>query len=329
MITCIDVNIWLLNKRSLAQKRWNEGEAALAMFTTLAREGKRIPDHLMDRINARKVLDEEFIHETAPSGALFLASSRAECELINRQAHVHLVKNLGKESILIWAHHTRGKKGTFGVSDRVNALSKCPSAKSDHYYKFLGSFRNKVRVCIGSRVRCLKNACPIVGLFQGAIGTVVGFGLPPGRQASDYSAEVTLEQAARANLPVPLVYVQMDIRDGFTSEWADTPGVVCFSALQTPSSANGHPRFMIPLLPAHARTYHSAQGLTAIFGVVLYRPVIRSFALMYVGISRIKALATLFLMKRVVAEDFQTAPLTYANVEREHARLRTLKYQIR
>ena len=68
---------------------------------------------------------------------------------------------------------------------------------------------------------------------------------------------------------------------------------------------NGHHRFMLPLLPAHARTFHSAQGITAIHGVVLFPPVRRVFALMYVGISRIKTLASLFLMERVTNLDFQ------------------------
>ncbi len=55
------------------QKRWSDGETALAAFTTLAREGKLDGKHhvdLMDRVNGRKVLIEDafYIHETAPEG---------------------------------------------------------------------------------------------------------------------------------------------------------------------------------------------------------------------------------------------------------------------
>jgi hypothetical protein len=300
----------------------------LAEFTTLAREGKTVPEKLMAQVNGRKVVDNQRIHATAPKGALFLASSRKKCEEINKEAFNHLVRDGGVESLRIWAYHTRGKSRLFDETARVNALSKCPVDTSDQYYKWLGSCRNTMDLCIGSRVRYLLNTCPIVGLFQGAIGTVVGFGIPPGHTAEEYSRKLTLEEAARLNLPVPLVYVKMDMCDDFISEWKDTKGVVCFKAEQTPSSANGHPRFMLPILPAHARTYHSAQGLTAFFGVVLYRPIARTFALMYVGISRIKQLANLYLIDRVSSEDFSCAPDIMANVRREMIRLRELPNQV-
>ena len=140
--------------------------------------------------------------------------------------------------------------------------------------------------------------------------------------------EPNLETAARNNLEVPLVYVQMDKRDGFKSAWADVPGVICFSAEQTPTTANGHPRFILPLLPAHARTYHSAQGITAYHGVVLYKPLKRTFALMYVGISRIKTLLKLFLMQRLKNADFQCGGDAFEKIERELSRLRRLPIQI-
>jgi hypothetical protein len=282
----------------------------------------------MQRINGCKVIDEEDIHRSAPVGALFLASSKLEVEQINRQAHAHLIKQ-GKEALVIWAHHKRGRNNAnFDLTARIHALEKCPANTSEQYYKWLGTCRNKIHLCVGSRVRYLLNKCPIAGLFQGAMGTVVGFGLPIGRKAEDYNRGMSLELAARFNREVPLVYVKMDMADGFESAWVDTPGVICFAAEQTPTSGSGHPRFMLPLLPAHARTYHAAQGLTAAFGVVLYRPVKRMFALMYVGISRIKTLASLFLMQRVVAEDFQSGTESFANVELELVRLRGLKNQL-
>ena len=317
------------------QKRWDKGEKHLAEFTTLARIGSSISSRLMSIINQRKVIDESNIHATAPEGALLLAATRPEVERINNEAYKYLCNNLQRDHITIWAYHTRGKKGEFDYEARLNALKKRPVEGSDHSYKWLGSFRNVMSLAIGSRVRYLMNKCPMASLYQGSLGTVVGFGLPPGRTIDDYRmkrngkwCDMDIETAARRNLEVPLVYVQMDKKDGFTSAWADTPGVICFKAEQTKNGVNGHPRFMLPLLPAHARTFHAAQGITAFNGVVLFKPARKVFALMYVGISRIKTLSKLFLMKSLSQEDFQSGGTTFSDIEREMERLRGLRCRI-
>jgi len=49
---------------------------------------------------------------------------------------------------------------------------------------------------------------------------------------------------------------------------------------------------------------------------------------MYVGISRIKQLANLYLIDRVSSEDFSCAPDIMANVRREMIRLRELPNQV-
>lgn len=278
---------------------------------------------------------ERNIFREAPINALFLASSRKEVEKINKQAYNYLVREMKMDHIAIWAYHTQGIKGSFDYTTRLNALSKSPAPDSDQYHKWLGTFRNVVHLAIGSRVRYLLNTCPIAGLYQGAIGTVVGFGIPPGNTIDNYRLmkngelhDLDLETAARRNLEIPLVFVEMDKKEGLESIWADRPGVVCFKAEQVPSKVNGHFRFMIPLLPAHARTYHSAQGLTAFCGVVLYKPLRRAFALMYVGISRIKTLAKLFLMQSVNNDDFKAGGDTFKCIDAEMQRLRNLPNRI-
>lgn len=286
-------------------------------------------------MNKQKVLVERDIFNIAPEGALFLASTRAEVEQINKQAYNYLIVDKKRDHIAIWAYHTQGTRGTFDYTARLNALTKCPAPDSDNYHKWLGTFRNVIHLAIGSRVRYLLNKCPIAGLYQGALGTVVGFGIPPGNTIDNYRVmkngklyDLDIETAARRNLEVPLVFVEMDKKDGFKSAWPNRPGVICFKAEQVPSKVNGHYRFMLPLLPAHARTYHSAQGLTAFCGVVLYKPMRKAFALMYVGISRIKNLAKLHLMQYITNDDFKVGDTTFRNIEAEMERLRSLPKRI-
>ena len=316
------------------QKRWDAGETLLAEFAESARIGSTISDRLMDIFNGRKVLDEdEIVRGGAPPGALFLASSRLEVEKINNDAFKYL-RYTGKQHMVIWAHHTAGKRGNLDSTARLNALATCPVPNSDQHYKWLGSFRNKIELAEGSRVRYLLNKCPVAGLYQGALGTVVGFGFPPGVTVEKYRMPGSrtghdMKTAAENNWPVPLVFVQMDKHDGFKSAWKDMPGVICFKGEATPSKVNGHTRFMLPLLPAHARTYHSAQGITALCGVVLFKPARRTFALMYVGLSRIKTLSKLFLMQRVSNDDFQCGGDAFVHIKNELRRLQRLPNQIK
>lgn len=133
------------------------------------------------------------------------------------------------------------------------------------------------------------------GLYNGARGTVYKFifrGICP----------VAVLPANRGphcwiNREIPIVLVQMDQDMGTLT---CVPGVRNVIPITTKTyTRNKVSRIQLPLLPAHASTIHSAQGLTAEFGVVLQPSVGRPFAygLEYVGCSRAKAMDELRILK--------------------------------
>ena len=306
--------------------RFDKNEKALAEINRLARTGEAIPQSLMEKLNGRLVLRPNRIFDTVSEKALFLCHTKKETEHINNAARRNLEHN-GAQSLRIWAQHAPpNASARCGLSKRIAALSKCPAMNSDGYFKWLGTCRNFVDLCVGTRVRCLHNFCPKAGLYQGAPGTVVGFGLPPGRKLDDFQIR-DLNEAAKCNFHCPVVYVKMDNVEGFESAWRDVEGVVAFHAKQTPSNADGLNRFMLPLLPAHARTYHSAQGLTAKEGAVIFPPKSKRFGLLYVGISRVKTLDGLHLMHRLTEHDFgdRDNDVNFMLIDTEMERLRNLR----
>ena len=189
-----------------------------------------------------------------------------------------------------------------------------------------------VDLCIGSRVRCTRNLCTMAGLYQGALGTVLGFGFAPKESPEDYtfsSPRNTLNEAAERDVrKAPLVFVQMDNAGDFESCFADTPGVVCFSAMPQERTIDGkYTRWIHPLLLAHASTYHEAQGLTLPNGVVMKPPQPNAeLGLAYVGISRVTELDGLTLLAPINAQHFTTRPEKRDLIQQEYARLRALAH---
>jgi hypothetical protein len=82
-------------------------------------------------------------------------------------------------------------------------------------------------------------------------------------------------------------------------------------------------RWQLPLAPAHARTIHSAQGVTAHYGAVV-DPGSKSFAGDYVAMSRVKKLIDLILLNPVCYDYFNRDPQKRQQIEAEYARLEEL-----
>lgn len=68
----------------------------------------------------------------------------------------------------------------------MRLLSRQPTNKRElHQGKGIGV--NCLKLCVGSRVRCTQNLCTMIGLYQGALGTVVGFGFKDSDDPSSFA----------------------------------------------------------------------------------------------------------------------------------------------
>lgn len=81
-------------------------------------------------------------------------------------------------------------------------------------------------------------------------------------------------------------------------------------------------RLQLPLVPAHACTIHSVQGLTAIHGVTLLpATTYNAQGLMYVACSRPRRMEDLWLLGPLTMKHFQYGENAYKNIRREYSEL--------
>lgn len=341
--------------------RWKDKHSTLAKIAPFLRMGEHIPPELLDDLNKNVALSIEDAEKNANPDALWIAPTNAECAVFNKRKTRELYEKRGALSCTIWAKHGVSKDSDIsvfnelGTERRKQLLDRVPTKKEDLYHgKGIGV--NCLRLCVGSRVRCTQNLCTMVGLYNGALGTVVGFGFPQGQDESP-SLYSFGEEATRKNRVAslglryepPLVFVQMDnaAKNGGGFEgckgFVDTEGkarlgVVCFSAVAQEYRVDHRwVRWIHPLLPAHASTYHKAQGLTLFHGEVMQPPKLGTGAgrenagpelgLAYVGVSRVTKTdgpSGLTLLAPLLEKHFTTRPYKRMLIKREYERLRAL-----
>ena len=82
-------------------------------------------------------------------------------------------------------------------------------------------------------------------------------------------------------------------------------------------------RFQYPLLPAQTCTIHKSQGMTAHNGIVLHMKNIKfEMGLAYVGLSRAKNLADIYLLTMLHPNLFTSHAKKREDVHAEYRRLR-------
>jgi hypothetical protein len=184
---------------------------------------------------------------------------------------------------------------------------------------------------VGSRVACTFNFAPGLGLYQGALGTVVGFGFrdskPPPAGIQFQSDYINGDDGNMRELPI--VFVQMDhLGDSKGSLSCDPkrPRVVPFVALPSRSKLRRkYHRYQVPLVAAHCRTIHKAQGLTAKHGIVLEPSRGKPFAmsLEYVAISRACCIEDVILLEPLRRDHITWHGGQRRSIVREYRRLFT------
>lgn len=122
------------------------------------------------------------------------------------------------------------------------------------------------------------------------------------------------------NRPIPIVLVQLD-EDVNYSCVNNMPNVVPITAVAS-HACKGVNRLQLPLVPAHACTVHSVQGLTALHGIVIQPPTsYNAQGLMYVACSRPRTLENLWLLGPLLAKHFQYGQDAYKAIAKEYKRL--------
>jgi hypothetical protein len=91
------------------------------------------------------------------------------------------------------------KNTGFGPANKATSNSRLP--------------RHVLDLAIGSRVACTQNLATELGLYQGALGTIIGFGYqgdgPPHKSLPSQVEYLTSSEANKREIPV--VFVQMDV----------------------------------------------------------------------------------------------------------------------
>jgi ATP-dependent exoDNAse (exonuclease V) alpha subunit len=152
------------------------------------------------------------------------------------------------------------------------------------------------------------------GIFNGAKGTVVGFG---------FTSDPTTSRG-NSQIEIPIVFVKMDDDNGY-SITANNQTIIPFTARcdETVKYDKKYHRWQIPLKAAYATTTHKMQGSTAKGNCVTMpsenKPWCRG--LDYVANSRAKDITKLFLLRPLRESNFTSHSAQRNLIDDEYTRL--------
>lgn len=178
---------------------------------------------------------------------------------------------------------------------------------------------------VGSRVRCTRNVATQIGIFNGATGTVIGFGFY-GAMPSELHPKVNTLHLI-VNREIPVVLVRMDKYEGIPL-YKNDPKVVPFTEISSNTTYKfmgyRYNRWQLPLALASAITTHRSQSLTAHNGAVIEPSNGAPFArgLPYVSCSRTTDISKLLLLRPLTHAHFESNEKDRMLVAAEYERLR-------
>lgn len=289
--------------------------ALLSAFATFMRSSRlgNVDNDLLRIMNQRLVTGVVQAQAKSHPKAVWIANTRERVKELNILQFQHL-RSQGNFGVRIVAQHTPGLQGTtFPGHDARQQLYNLADTDCVTY----------MDLAIGSRVICTQNIATQIGLFNGATGTVVGFGfknLPPAvlfPESSRFHMHVDRE--------IPIVFVKMDKYRG-SSLTDQHENVVPFAKVVSDHLyLQKYHRWQLPLAAAAAITTHKSQSMTAHFGAVIEPPLTkRSFArsLAYVQCSRVPDIELLLLLNPLLPEHFTSHSADRLLILEEYTRLR-------
>ena len=315
-VNIVSTFVYLKHNFRLVDSR--EGTREFAQCLSDVRVG-RVTQDALHVLNCRVAVSEKAIeNKTAGRGCLWLASRNKDVSVRNVMCFKSLVRDKNQEFFRFFStHHQEQPDGVELSTDELN-IRECKlrgKTSTDLLQPILD-------VAIGSRVRVVRNRASVVGIFNGALGTVVDFcfvgKIPIARvQPKSYGGEQ----------PLAIILVQMDDVDiGCVGEG---PRVVAFAPFldeETALHIEGGRKFyrkQFPLECAHASTIHKAQGITLTnkdAAVVIDDKSIFMGGT-YVAISRVKELESLYLTRAVTSKHFTSHEWMRRQVAVEYERL--------
>jgi hypothetical protein len=324
-------NELIINERA---KSKNGQVSDLAKFNSKARLGDVGPG-VLEIMNTRIVNNVRTAMKQADKAAVWITSTHQKIAEINESFAKEMLKEEGAVQIRVIADHIPYKIGTSMPDEKTR----------DELYNVQGDSRGgafqprltHMDLMVGTRIRLIDNICVEMGLYNGAMGTIVSFiyngkgpQTPEERMPSNFS-KLKIEEREQ-----PIIMVRMDGIDN--KDFPNDPKKSTFpyscsdkmTRLIPISAYAGHykikakyERLMYPFLVAHARTAHSMQGFTAHNGIVVDVGS-NFFAGDYVAISRAKFLDQILLLGAVRAKYFVSQPKYRVQIEDEYTRLRKL-----
>ena len=191
---------------------------------------------------------------------------------------------------------------------------------------------------VGQRVRVDRNLSIPLGIYNGAMGTVVGFiyeGPMPDYIKNNENPPRNFSNLRESQRKPPIVLVKLDYPDHFNPPYTCVndnkvrnvyPFTLC-SCLCTDTGDQKYTRMQVPLLVAHGRTSHSTQGMT-FYCKVIVDPNNRFFAGIYVSISRATDIENVHLISPLTEHMFNNNNEFRLLVDAEYKRLRILFPQV-
>jgi len=261
--------------------------------------------------------------------ALWIAATHKTIRDINQRCLQNMV-NKGSEPRRIISDHLPNKN--CDIDDEIR--DKLYKVQGDLNGSRYNPMMSNMILTEGSRVKITTNLAVELGLYNGAMATVVGFiykgTLPTTKE--ERMPNPPYSRLKEQQREIPIVLIQLDGADNYTYS-CDTTLKRIIPICPTPgpsvtvhSETKGEQKFtrvLLPILPAFGRTIHSVQGFTASNGIVLY-PNSHEFGGTYVAISRARELKDVLLMEMLQEFFFTRKPSYRILVDTEYTRLRLL-----
>ena len=283
------------------QAKIGEELPPLARICSTARKGLPTVDQFAELWSRCLCSGVKEAQRKAPVDAMWVAATHERVNEINKMCFENLVES-GATHYRIHAQHYTSTGES--LSDEVHTkLSKITTSGTKALPEHNDLQEQHLDLAIGSRVMSTMNSATQLGVYNGAQGTVIGFGF----QGQSYENNMpTVSQFIEGKFEIPIVFVQMDGGDGWgykgDSVSPTLPRIVPFVAESCKTKLCGkYTRKQLKLRTAHCITIHKSQGLTAKNGLVLCPTETEKqcFApgLEYVALSRAQKIEDVYLTR--------------------------------
>jgi hypothetical protein len=285
----------------------------LAQFATLARLGDVSGAGVLETMNQRVVNSIDVAMRDAHPEAVWITSTHRRINAINGAFLERMTENEKTPKVRLIAKHVPTKVPNVppnqATRDVLYSIGGGAKSQSSSVTSQLPTYMD---LCIGARVRIVQNLSTQCGLFNGAMGTVYGFVYEgKGPQTAEERVPTNFSALEDEERELPIVLVRIDGDDASfpfscSPEVSRLIPIVPIANSQRLKAFNDkYTRYMLPILPAHARTGHSVQGYTAAKGIVV-DPGSMFFAGDYVALSRAKDIEDIRLLEPVSERNFTT-----------------------